>query len=105
MLLPEVVLFLILAIMQCVIPPAHLKISSPHVILPCNMMQIFNNFSNHYKNLIAGSSQVFASLGMHYFTSCLFSVTEVVSHIVKSQNFFLLERGILLLIYSLVTLR
>lgn len=42
-------LFLILAIMQCFIPPSPLKISFPHVVLPCNMMQKFSNFSNHYK--------------------------------------------------------
>lgn len=42
--------------------PAHLKICSTSVFLPCKMMQTFSNISNHDKNLIAGSSQVFASL-------------------------------------------
>lgn len=48
--------------------PAHLKICSPYLILPCKIMQTFNNLSNHFKNLIADSSHVFASLRMHYFT-------------------------------------
>lgn len=58
--------------------PAHLQICSPYVILPCKMMQTFNNLSSHYKNLIVGSSHMFASLLVHYyalFHIFLFSVT------------------------------